>query len=87
MGLFHFGFSLGSYYSFHGIALSHGRQSICIMVEGAEVFKGGSVAELILVLQLKKMHNEPRREKTGLRDFQPGPTQTGLCSHRAWLEA
>ena len=25
--------------------------------------------------------NEPRREKTGLRGFRPGPTSTGLCSH------
>ena len=25
---------------------------------------------------------EPRSEITGLRSFRPGPTQTGLCSHR-----
>ena len=25
---------------------------------------------------------EPRREKTGLRDFPPGPTQTELYKHR-----
>ena len=31
--------------------------------------------------------NEPRCEKTGLRGFRPGPTQTGLCSHRRRLEA
>ena len=30
---------------------------------------------------------EPRREKTSLRDFRPGPTQTGLYSYRRWLEA
>ena len=30
---------------------------------------------------------EPRCEKTGLWGFQPGPTQTGLYSHRRWLEA
>ena len=30
---------------------------------------------------------ESRREKTGLRGFQPGPTQTGLFSHRSRLEA
>ena len=30
--------------------------------------------------------NEPRRQKTGLRGFRPGPTQTGLDSHRRWLE-
>ena len=29
---------------------------------------------------------EPRSEKTGLRGFRPGPIQTGLCSHRRWLE-
>ena len=31
--------------------------------------------------------NEPRSEKTGLRDFRPGPTQIGLYSYRRWLEA
>ena len=30
---------------------------------------------------------EPRCEKTGLRGFRPGPTQTGLYSHRKWLES
>ena len=30
---------------------------------------------------------EPRSEKTGLRGFRPGPTQTGLHSDRKWLEA
>ena len=30
---------------------------------------------------------EPRSEKTGLRGFRPGPTQTGLYNHRRWLEA
>ena len=29
---------------------------------------------------------EPRCEKTGLRGFRPGLTQTGLYSHRRWLE-
>ena len=32
-------------------------------------------------------HNEPRREKTGLRGFRPGPTQTGLYTLRKELEA
>ena len=31
--------------------------------------------------------NEPRCEKTGLRGFRPGPTQSGLYSHRRQLEA
>ena len=30
---------------------------------------------------------KPRCEKTGLRGFRPGPTKTGLYSHRRWLEA
>ena len=30
---------------------------------------------------------EPRSEKTGLRGFRPGPTQTKLHSDRRWLEA
>ena len=30
---------------------------------------------------------EPGCEKTGLRGFRPGPTQTGLYSHRRWVEA
>ena len=30
---------------------------------------------------------EPRREKTGLRGFRPGPTQTGLYKLRKELEA
>ena len=29
---------------------------------------------------------EPRCEKTGLQGFRPGPTQTGLGSHRRWIE-
>ena len=30
---------------------------------------------------------EPCSEKTGLRDFRPGPTQSTLYSHIRWLEA
>ena len=29
--------------------------------------------------------NEPRCEKTGLRGFRPGPTQTRLYNHTRWL--
>ena len=32
-------------------------------------------------------YNEPRRKKTGLRGFRPGPTQTGLYKLRKELEA
>ena len=30
---------------------------------------------------------EPRCEKTSLRGFRPGRTQTGLYNHTRWLEA
>ena len=30
---------------------------------------------------------EPRCEKTGLRGYRPGPTQTGLYNQSRWLEA
>ena len=30
---------------------------------------------------------EPVHDKTNNLGFRPGPTQTGLCSHRGWLEA
>ena len=33
------------------------------------------------------VRNEPRREKTGLREFRPGLTQTGLYKLRKELEA
>ena len=39
----------------------------------------------IEVTQLKTY--EPRSEKTCLRGFRPGPTQTELYSPRRWLEA
>ena len=46
----------------------------------------------VLVLQLCTeapcyLPIEPHCEKTGLRGFRPGLTQTGLYSHRRWLEA
>ena len=53
-----------------------------------EVLKpfGGHV-EFNRCKNLYKNRNEPRREKTGLRDFRPGPTQTGLYKLRSRLEA
>ena len=37
--------------------------------------------------QLHRTRNEPRCEKTDLRGFRPGSTQTGLYNHRRLLEA
>ena len=36
---------------------------------------------------IRKQTYEPVREKTNNLGFRPGPTQTGLYSHRKWLEA
>ena len=36
---------------------------------------------------IEELHIEPRCEKTGLRGFRPGPTQTRLYSYRRLLEA
>ena len=58
----------------------------------------GPLAYKALMLPNKQLHlglalllftglYEPRCEKTGLRGFRPGPTQTGLYSDRRWLEA
>ena len=33
-----------------------------------------------------RLKYEPRSEKIGLRGFGPGPKQTGLYSHRRWIE-
>ena len=39
------------------------------------------------VLSVVCQELEPRHEKTCLRCFRPGPTQTRLYSHRRWLDA
>ena len=38
------------------------------------------------VAETESVQTEPRREKTGLRGFRPGPTQTGLYKLRKELE-
>ena len=55
---------------------------VCIGVIGKKINIKRSLIVLLVALLF-----EPRSEKTGLRGFRPGLTQTGLCSHRRWLEA
>ena len=43
--------------------------------------------KIVGILTFTGRLNEPRCVKTGLRGFRRGPTQTGLYSHRGWLEA
>ena len=38
-------------------------------------------------LEMVKKLDEPRLERTCLRGFRPGPTQTEVYSRRRWLEA
>ena len=45
------------------------------------------IKEFFFLSHIHLLPIEPRRQKTGLRGFRPGPTQTGLYSHRKWLEA
>ena len=43
---------------------------------------------MVIGLELLNLtHYEPRFEKTGLRGFRPGPTQTGLYNYRRLPEA
>ena len=42
---------------------------------------------ILSCLSMVAIINEPRREKTGLRGFRPGPTQTGLYKLRKELDA
>ena len=47
----------------------------------------GPVRVIFKINPLKVSLFEPRCEKTGLRGFRPGHTQTGLYRHKSWLEA
>ena len=49
--------------------------------------RGGTQSRLARDLKEISHIFEPRCEKTGLRGFRPGPTQTGLYSHRICLDA
>ena len=55
------------------------RNTVGCLVNALKIFEVNQKYEYAL--------NEPRCEKTGLRGFRPALTQTGLYSHRRWLEA
>ena len=52
----------------------------------ADVFFFSIFAFMVFYRNIE-MINEPQREKTCFHGFRPGPTQTGLYSHRRRLEA
>ena len=85
------GFLLYMYFS--GVFMQPGN---CMATVGDECTAGiGEFLQHVLFQILAGKHcastrylyNEPRREKTGLRGFRPGPTQTGLYKLRKELEA
>ena len=62
--------------------------------KGADQLRGHREADLRLCFRICKIpvfsrrgSYEPRRQKTGLRRFRPGPTQIRLRRLRKWLEA
>ena len=60
-----------------------------VLVGETGTSKSATIANFLRTLD-QESHvrlNEPRREKTGLRGFRPGPTQTGLYKLRKELEA
>ena len=57
------------------------------MFKNCYVQKHSQKGAVWVYLTLSSKWNEPRRQKTGLRGFRPGPTQTGLRSLRKCLEA
>ena len=54
------------------------------IVHKVRTFPGGYI---ICQFYKRSSINEPRRQKTGLRGFRPGPTQIRLHHLRKWLEA
>ena len=52
-----------------------------------EFARGDRKSEYIIIISNFRRTDEPRCVKTGLQGFRPGLTQTGLYSHRRWLES
>ena len=70
--------------------------NICFKVQNPRHSSSGEIFDTKLCVYCVEVRNgnrkdqntyEPRCKKTGIRGFRPGPTQTGLYSHRRWLEA
>ena len=57
------------------------------MAVAKETATGSRIRRRVRRSAWKKVRYEPRREKSWLRGFRPGPTQTRLYNHRRWVEA
>ena len=63
--------------------LTHGFQSqLCRTAFSYNSSDNSLLCYMAVSLSAQPDTYEPRSEKTGLRGFRPGPTQTGLYSHR-----
>ena len=78
-------FLCDSYFLLQKAAVSR-TKSMPPTIEQSNESDGNFLIFLVLTLY-GKMINEPEHEKTNNLGFRPVPTQTGLYSHRRWLEA
>ena len=69
-------------FRFTRILARHTEETVTLQCTGKNIHKGTTLDGFS-----DQLLNEPRCEKTGLRGFRPGPTQTVLYSYRRWLEA
>ena len=77
----------GSGGTFHLVKL-RGRQAKCpVCGDNPTINKLIDYEQFCGAKASDKVSLEPHHEKTCIWGFQPGPTQTGLHSHRGWLEA
>ena len=58
----------------------------CKVFDSPHRIESTSASEVVGKVGTCTVLNVPRCEKTGLQGFRPGPTQTGLYSHRRWIE-
>ena len=72
--------TVNSLYAFPGQFLYFCAKYSFLVMKSIHKFCGTQSVEMLITC-------EPRREKTGLRGFRPGPTQTGLYKLRKELEA
>ena len=73
---------------FHAYNSESGASSNSFSPKSPPLCTEGDSADRIqsLILLSLNLVDNPRRDKTGLREFRPGLTQTGLCCHRRRLE-
>ena len=88
-----FAYENGILWCIYSLPKFHGAAKNSVLSRKPSSIQGNKIINLSLVMTKRVMRveqgqtrnslpNEPRYEKTGLRGFRPGPTQTGLCNRR-----